>query len=156
MCVRVCARFSPAGPEAVFIAARLASVLGDVRTDGSEKRSVGLRRNETDPVPDSLSWGPPSHPNHFFLTRLHPPQAQLSTLPYVHFWTCADNRISRELSKQAALCCNAGRMCVCVCVRASPSVFWTWHKLDWIRWVSVAAALSALNRVKKVLVCDAE
>lgn len=59
--VAIFAQFSPAGPEAVFIAASLASVLRDVRTDGWEKRSLTLKRNGTDPLPDSLSWGPPSN-----------------------------------------------------------------------------------------------
>lgn len=43
--MRVCvlasfAQFSPAGPEAVFKAAFLASVLRDIGTVGSEKRSL--------------------------------------------------------------------------------------------------------------------
>lgn len=29
--------------------------------------------------------------------------------PSLHFWTCADNRISGELSKQAVLCCDECR-----------------------------------------------
>lgn len=29
--------------------------------------------------------------------------------PSIHFWTCADNRISGELSKQAVLCCDECR-----------------------------------------------
>lgn len=55
------AQFSPAGPEAVFKAAFLASVLRDIGTVGSEKRSLWLKRNETDPLPDSLSWGATIH-----------------------------------------------------------------------------------------------
>lgn len=61
-------------------------------------------------------------------STVHP----LSTPPRIHFWTCTDNRISGELSKQTALCCNVD--CVfAVCTNRDYS----------IRWVSVATALSA-------------
>lgn len=85
------AQFSPAGPEAVFIAVFLASVLWDVRTDGSEKRSLRLERNETDPLPDSLSWGPPSN----WLVPAPTNRPPTVHPPRICFWTCPDNRISR-------------------------------------------------------------
>lgn len=41
-----------------FKAELLASVIGDIKNDGSEEESLWLKRNQTDPLPDSLSWGP--------------------------------------------------------------------------------------------------
>lgn len=89
-------QFSAAGPEAVFIAAALLRHSPRDVTDGSVAEK---EKNETDPVPDSLSWRPPSvHLSIYSSMQAvnlfvnSPPPHTVHTAG-IYFWTCADNRI---------------------------------------------------------------
>lgn len=124
------AQFSPAGPEAVCKAALLASGLGET------SRMTAQRKKEP-PTGEEWDWslarqpglGGPAAIHLTFFQRVStpirnpPPPSSLSSFahpPCIHFWTCRDSRISRELSKQAALLhCNVrwvlfGTLCMSV------------------------------------------
>lgn len=55
-------------------------IIEDIKNDGSEEESPWLKRNQTDPLPDRLSWGPrPS----WFSKKSPPPPHSLRHSPPV-------------------------------------------------------------------------
>lgn len=71
-------------------------------------------------------------------STIHP----LSTLPCIHFWTCSDNRISGELSKQTA---PVLQWALCV-------EFWIWRKLGSLHYIDgyrLPLHCQQFNREKK-------